>query len=86
MKNPSKYGFTARCLIFVCFSLKFVGEDRAGDVERDGDLLCYLGNSSDGATAGLQVTYRTHTHTHTHTLHITLSLYKYQQTADIALC
>lgn len=53
------------------FSFKSVGEDRAGDVERDGDLLRYLGDTTDGTTAGLPVTHRTSfLHTHTHTQHI----------------
>ncbi len=37
------------------FSFKSVGEDRAGDVERDGNLFCYLGDTTDGTTAGLPV-------------------------------
>ena len=34
---------------------QFAGEGRAGDMERERHLLRYLGNQTDGASAGLQV-------------------------------
>lgn len=37
------------------FSVQSAGEDRAGDLEGDGDLVRHLSHETRGAIAGLQV-------------------------------
>lgn len=48
---------TLNSVLMFCvhFPLQPVGEDRAGDVERDGDFIRYLSHAADGAAAGLPV-------------------------------